>query len=41
MQPEQSPPGGQEREYSFNKQCIGFYATKGVAPWWSEERMQL
>jgi len=38
---QESPPGGQERECSFITQSIDFYTTRGVAPWWSEERMQL
>jgi len=37
IQPEESPPGGQERECSFNTWSIDFYTTGGVAPWWSGE----
>jgi len=39
IQPEE-PPGGQERECSFNSSSIDFYTTRG-APWWPGERMQL
>jgi len=41
IQPGESPPGGHERERSVNTQSIDFYTTRGVAPWWSGERMPL
>jgi len=41
IQPEESPPGGQGRECSFYTWSIYFYTTRGVATWWSGERMQL
>jgi len=41
IQPEESPPCGQERECSFHTWSIYFYTTRGVAPGWSVERMQL
>jgi len=40
IQPEGSPPGGQERERSVNTWSIDFYTTRGVAPLWSGERTQ-
>jgi len=36
-----APPGGQEGECSSNTWSIDFYTTKGVAPWWSVERMHV
>jgi len=41
IQPEESPPGVKKRECSFKTCRIYFYTTRGVAPWWSGERMQL
>jgi len=32
IQPEESPPGGQERECNFNTRSIDFYTTRGVTP---------